>query len=69
MVQRFFVHKPEEASPICPGKVALLAEDGGALLGALPKLGDKATAAQAREAYNALVDALVKAGLAYEEVK
>nr|DAM60707.1 MAG TPA: diacylgycerol kinase [Caudoviricetes sp.] len=38
----------------------------GTLLGALPKVEGKPTTAQLQAAYNALVDALVAAGLAEE---
>ena len=65
IVQKMVVHGAQDASRILPGHVALVGEGGGALLGELPRLGgDATTVASVREAHNALVGALVAAGLA-----
>ncbi|WP_165247485.1 hypothetical protein [Adlercreutzia sp. ZJ141] len=66
LMQRYILGKPADASPIMPQHVALTDEEGNAVLGKLDKLPDGATVKATAAAYNALVDALVAAGLASE---
>ena len=65
LVQKVIVESAEKASPLLPAHVAVVSGDGGPLLGTVTKLGtDASTVAAVRDAYNALVDTLVDAGLA-----
>ena len=65
LVQKFVVHPASDASPLLPQHVALVGEDGAAPLGELAELGsDDLTVVSVKEAHNALVAALVAAGLA-----